>query len=284
MAAWRFDAERLPMSAQSLARVFDRSGKIRRPANSLVLGEAWSVFSYYPPLPNPAEFPNGRGHVVLLVPGLFTSDAVNRQLQRFLNACGYRAFGWNLGVNWGPTPRRVTGLRRRLAELREIEAGPVSLVGLSLGGLLARDLAYQSPRDVRQVITIASPFHLPTATILEPFIHLCALCCPPAIDVARLASPLPVPSAAIYSRQDGIVAWESCRSDDRDCLAIEVGGAHFAACRNPEVFRAVARRLAHVPDKACPREGGGGNRFSDKDMRKIKESERIPIRLNRDAL
>jgi len=64
------------------------------------------------------------------------------------------------------------------------------------------------------------------------------------LDVARLASPLPVPGAAIYTRQDGIVAWESCRSDDLNCQAIEVGGSHFAACRNPDVFRAVAQRLS----------------------------------------
>jgi pimeloyl-ACP methyl ester carboxylesterase len=235
------------MAVQSLAHVFDRTGKIRRPPIFLTAREAWSLF-YYPPAPDPAEQASGRGHVVLLVPALFTTDAVNRPLRRFLDACGYRTFGWRLGVNWGPTPRLVTGLRRRLAELRAIE-GPVSVVGLSLGGLLARDLAYQCPNDVAQVITIASPFHLPTATVFEPIIHFCALCYSPAIDVARLASPLPVPAAAIYTRQDGIVAWESCRSDDLNCQAIEVGGSHFAVCRNPDVFRAVARRLSDRPTR-----------------------------------
>ncbi|HEY6256451.1 MAG TPA: hypothetical protein VIY51_11735 [Xanthobacteraceae bacterium] len=185
--------------------------------------------------------------MVLLVPAWFTTDAVNEPLQRFLNACGYRSFGWGLGVNWGPTQRLVTGLRRRLAELCDIEGGPVSVVGLSLGGLLARDLAYQCANDVDQVTTIASPFHLPTATLLEPIIHLCALCYSPAIDVARLASPLPVPAAAIYTREDGIVAWESCRSDEVNCQAIEVAGSHFALCRNPDVFRAVARWLGDRP-------------------------------------
>jgi pimeloyl-ACP methyl ester carboxylesterase len=209
-----------------------------------MLAEAWSLVSYYPQLPDPAEFPGGRGHVVLLLPALFTTDVVNRPLQRFLNACGYRAFGWALGVNWGPTSRLVQGLRRHLAVLRELEGGPVSVVGLSFGGLLARDLAHQCPNDVRHVITILSPFHLPTATPLEPIIHLSALCYSPAIDVARLASPLPMPATAIYSRQDGVVAWESCRSEDTNCLAIEVAGTHFGACRNPDVFRTVARRLA----------------------------------------
>jgi hypothetical protein len=124
---------------------------------------------------------------------------------------------------------------------------------VSLGGVLARDLAHRCPDDVRQVITIASPFHLPTATVLEPVIHLCARCYPPAIDVARLASPLPVPAAAIYTREDGIVAWESCRSDDCDCPAIEVGGSHFAVCRNPDVFRAVVQQLGRCPARSTSR-------------------------------
>lgn len=132
------------MTVQSLAHVFDRTWTVRRPSNSLTLREAWSIF-YHPSLPDPVEIANGRGHVVLLVPGLFTNDAVNRPLRRFLNACGYRSFGWDLGVNLGPTPRLVAGL----AALRDIEGGAVSVVGLSLGGLFARDLAYQCPDDVR---------------------------------------------------------------------------------------------------------------------------------------
>jgi pimeloyl-ACP methyl ester carboxylesterase len=239
------------MAVQSLANVFDRTGKVRRPSMLLTVREVWSLFSYFPPAPDPAELASGRGHVVLLLPALFTTDAVNRPLRRFLDACGYRTFGWGLGVNWGPTPRLVTGLRRRLTELSAIEGGAVSVVGLSFGGLLARDLAYQCPNDIAQVITIASPFRLPTATILEPVFHFCALCYSPAIDVARLALPLPVPAAAIYTRQDGIVAWESCRSDDLNCQAIEVAGSHFAVCRNPDVFRAVAQQLGDRPTRAA---------------------------------
>ena len=232
------------MVMQALAYVFDRTGKVRRPSNVATLREGLSFFSYYSPPPDPAEFASGNGHVVLLLPGLFTSDRVNQHLQSFLNDCDYRAFGWGLGVNWGPTPHLVSGLRARLAELREIEGGPVSVIGLSLGGLFARDLAHECPNDVRQVITIVSPFHLPTATVIEPIIHLSALCYAPALDVARLASPLPVPATAIYTREDGIVAWESCRTDEVNCETIEVDGTHFAACRNPKVFRAVAQGLS----------------------------------------
>ncbi len=232
------------MTALDSAYVFDRTGKVARPSVTQTLREFWSLFSSAPPAPDPSDLPHGGGHVVLLVPALFTTDGVNAPLQAFLNACGFRAFGWELGVNWGPTQRLVGGLRRRLAELREIEGGPVSVVGLSLGGLLARDLAHECPHDVSQVITIVSPFHLPTSTVIEPIIHISALCYAPAIDVARLAAPLPVPSAAIYSRDDGIVAWESCRSDDKDCQAIEINCMHFEAPRNPQVLRAVAQRLS----------------------------------------
>jgi pimeloyl-ACP methyl ester carboxylesterase len=229
------------MRAQNLAHVFDRSGKVRRPALLLTLREGYALLPFGGATPDPAGLTNGQGHVVLLVPGLFTTDALNRPLERFLKACGYRAFGWNLGVNWGPTPHLVYGLERRLQELCELEGGPVSVVGISLGGVLARDLACRRPRDVRQVVTIASPYHLPTATILEPLFHLFALLYVPGVDVARLSTPLPVPAAAIYSRQDGIVAWESCLSDDAP--AVEVAGSHFRVYRDADTLRAVARQL-----------------------------------------
>ena len=231
------------MRARSLAHVFDRSGKVRRPSILLTLREGLALLPSNEVAPDPSGVTDGHGHVVLLVPAWFTTDAVNRPLQRFLTACGYRAFGWNLGVNWGPTQRLVDGLERRLEELCALEGGAISVVGLSLGGLFARDLAYSRPRDVRQVITIASPFRLPTATVLEPLLHLSALLYAPAIDVARLATPLPVPATAIYTRQDGVVAWESCCSDEHGCQSVEVESSHFAVCRNPDMLRAVARRL-----------------------------------------
>jgi pimeloyl-ACP methyl ester carboxylesterase len=229
-------------AARNLLCAFDHTGKVRRPCGSLVLGELRSLFASYP-LPDPAGVEHGNGHVVLLVPGLFTSDSLTRPLRSFLKVCGYRAFGWGLGVNWGPTPRLVAALRERLAELRTTEGGPVSIVGVSLGGLLARDLAYENPHDVRQVITIASPFRLPTASVLEPVIRLLALFYTPAIDLARLATPLPVRAAEIYSRKDGIVAWESCRGDDG--TSIEVMETHCGVCRNPVALRAVAQLLGN---------------------------------------
>ena len=226
--------------------IFDRTGKVRRPPVWRVFRETFSHLTYFPPLPDCADVPPGGGHVVLAIPGFLRNDGTTRELRAYLDQCGYRSFGWALGVNWGPTPELIAGLRRRLMQLRDLQGDRVSVIGVSLGGLLARDLAHDAPDDIRQVITIASPISLPTASTVEPVVRLAARFYRPAIDVARLAAPLAVPSCAIFSREDGTVAWESCRSRDPNCLNIEASGPHSSIQRNPDVLRAVALRLAAV--------------------------------------
>ena len=227
-----------------LSEAFDRTGAVRRPPYRRLLSEAWAGLTYHPSLPDHTDLPRGRNRVVLVIPAFLTTDAITRQLRVFLQRCGYRPFGWELGVNWGPTPRLMAALRKRLAGLRGLANDRVSLVGVSLGGVMARDLAYDHPNDVRDVITLASPFNLPTASTIEPLIRLVACFYDPAIDIDRLASPLPMRSTAIFTRDDGLVAWESCRSDDADCATVEFAGPHLTVCRNPDVLRAVAARLA----------------------------------------
>ena len=108
---------------------------------------------------------------------------------------------------------------------------------------MARDLAYDHPDDVREVITLGSPVTLPTASTIELLIRVVGSFYDPAIDIDRLASPLPVRSTTIFTRQDGLVAWETCRRGDPDCFAVEVTGPHLALCRNPDALRAVAVAL-----------------------------------------
>jgi len=229
------------------AGVFDRTGAVSRPGLRHLWREIVSDLTYFPTWPARLGMPDGRGHVVLVIPAFLTNDGVTRKLRKFLNQCGYRSFGWGLGLNWGPTPRLVRDVRRRFVALRDMAGDRVSVIGLSLGGVLARDLAYDFPDDVRQVITIASPFNLPTASVVEPMIHLTTMFYRPAIDIIRLATPLPVPSAAIFSREDGVVAWESCRGCDPTCTNVEVRSTHLSICRNPEVLRLVAARLGEAP-------------------------------------
>jgi hypothetical protein len=99
------------------------------------------------------------------------------------------------------------------------------------------------PYPVREVITLASPYNLPTASTIEPLIRLVGSFYEPAINIDRLASPLPMRSTAIFSRDDGLVAWESCRREDEGCSIVEFSGPHLTVCRNPDVLRAVAASL-----------------------------------------
>ena len=226
--------------------VFDRTGTVQRPSYRLLLKEVWSLISYRPAAPDRQALPSGAGHVVLIIPAFLTADAVTKSLRKFLERCGYRAFRWDLGINWGPTDRLLTQLRRRLRELRDLEGGPITVIGVSLGGLLARALACDQPENIREVITLASPFRLPTASTIEPLFHLCARFYSARIEPERISKPLSVPALAIYTRDDGVVAWQSCRSDDDHCGAVEVSGAHVTICLNPDVLRLLAMHMAKV--------------------------------------
>ena len=194
--------------------------------------------------PDAATLPNGKGQAVLVLPGFLTGDLITYSLRQFLDGQGFRTYGWEHGLNVGPTSAALAHLRGRVSELAASNGGPIALVGVSLGGLLARDLAYDCPELVRHVVTLASPFRLPTASTFEALVRLCEPFYDPELQTARLALPLPVPSTAFFTRDDGVVAWESCRSDDPDCLNIEVSGQHMTICRNPDVLAHLVRRLA----------------------------------------
>ena len=222
---------------------FDRSGRVTRPPYRRLWREVASFCFEYPKAPDASEFRSGDGHVVLVIPGFLTPDATTAPLRRFLKRCGYRAFGWELGTNWGPTPYILEALRRRLDACCDLAGGQVSVIGFSLGGLLARDLAHDRPQDIDHVVTIVSPFRLPTATPMEPVLRVCAPFYSDHFETERLAQPLAMSSTAIYTRDDGVVPWESCCSEEPLGASFEMQGTHTTLWRNPEVMRLIARRL-----------------------------------------
>ena len=232
--------------AAAVDDLFDRTGTVQRPPYAKLPLEFWALVADRSVPPDPAELPPGDGHAVLVVPAFLTADFMTKPLRRFLAGCGYRAGGWWLGINWGPTERIAQGLRTRLDEIYAL-SGPVSVVGISLGGVMARDLAYDRSREIRQVITLASPFHLPTASTIEGLYRLCASFHSQQIDSQRLARPLPVPSTAIYTKDDGIVAWQSCFSPEADGFVAPVEGAHMSIGQSPAALRVLATRLAAIP-------------------------------------
>ncbi|WP_426955411.1 alpha/beta fold hydrolase [Muricoccus radiodurans] len=224
------------------AAIFDPD-RSRRPPLRRLLHEARSLASRPLPPPSPAELPRGHGQPVLVIPAFLTNDAFVAGLRGYLAACGFRPFGWELGINWGPTERLLRGVERRLDTIRR-DHGPVALIGYSMGGLLARHLAHERPADIRHVVTIASPFRLPTASTIEPLIRLFARRYSPRASPERIGRPLPVPSTAIFTRDDGIVAPDSCWMTEPGAEVVALRGAHVTLAAHPDALRATIRRLS----------------------------------------
>ncbi|MEP5730557.1 MAG: alpha/beta hydrolase [Sulfitobacter sp.] len=193
--------------------------------------------------------PRGDGQPVLVLPGLTTSDRSTVALRRFLRSKGFSAYGWDLGMNFGPLPGIEEGLIARVEELYEKYDQKVSLVGWSLGGIYARQLAKIMPDKVRQVISMGSPFRGdPTATnawrvyqmASGQSVHDSERHMGGAIEKAPK-----VPTTAIYSKTDGICAWQNCIEHDSPTTEnIEVKGSHCGLGHHPAAVYAVADRLA----------------------------------------
>ncbi|MBV8334733.1 MAG: alpha/beta hydrolase, partial [Alphaproteobacteria bacterium] len=131
--------------------------------------------------------------------------------RQLLGALGYAATGWGAGINLGPTTSVLSAAEALLRHVTDRSGERASLVGQSLGGVLARALASGHPGRVRRVVTVCSPFRLPTASRLAPIYRSLAPLHRAQDDVlCRLAVPPPVPTTAIYTPRDGIVAWTSC--------------------------------------------------------------------------
>jgi len=224
---------------------FDNTGRgLTRPSWSAFAGEFWSYAAYRPRAPAHVGLPQGNGEPVFVIPAFLTGDRFTYPLRRFLDRCGFRTFGWQRGVNWGPTPSALRHLDDRFEELHRELKTPINVVGISLGGLFARDLAQRRPESIRHVVTIASPVRLPTATPLEPLFHALSPVYSRDLDFDRISAPLPVPWTALYSRRDGIIAWESCVSADANGRSFAVDAPHLVMSRNPDTLRLVVERLA----------------------------------------
>lgn len=194
--------------------------------------------------------PRGDGRPVLVIPGFLANDLSTIPLRRFLGVLGYAPYGWGSGHNLGPRPGTALRLARRVRLLRSRHGKPVSLIGWSLGGVFARQVARYRPNDVDRVITLGSPLRgAPRHTAPWPFSRLANRRFVRWLDnVGRIASakPLKVPTCAIYSRGDGIVNWECCTIEDNgaDCCNLEVRSSHCGLGHNLEVLQAIAERLA----------------------------------------
>ncbi|ABD87216.1 esterase/lipase family protein [Rhodopseudomonas palustris] len=239
---------------------------LRPPSLGLLLAEARSLLELNASLllaPLLMQAPKGDGHPVLVLPGLLASDLSTALLRRFLKHLGYHSFAWGLGRNIGGVYGMRAKLDERLRRIHDLTGRKVSLVGWSLGGVYARDLALHRPELVRNVITLGSPFARDLTATNGRWVYERlsgeSLDNVAAADLQALAGALPVPTTSIYSRGDGIVNWRtSVLQPSATAENIEVClASHIGLTVNAAVLWAVADRLAQPEGTFRPFERGG---------------------------
>ncbi len=205
----------------------------------------------------------GDGHPVMVLPGFLGSDGYNATLRRFLKSLGYRVYGWGQGQNLGPRGDTLEKVLERVAMLGDRYGQSVSMVGHSLGGIFAREIAREAPALVRQVITLGSPFgrgrHSGSypARLFEALNPTDDL--PVALDDLHRAPP--VPTTAVYSKGDGIVNWRTAFQNPEfaheSTQNIQVRGSHCGMTVNPAVWYVIADRLRQSADDWQPFSASG---------------------------
>jgi pimeloyl-ACP methyl ester carboxylesterase len=199
----------------------------------------------------------GDGHPVLVIPGFATSDASTRPLRRALRSHGYWVHGWRQGRNI-PSETVFNALPARLSELHERHGAKLSIVGVSLGGTYARELARAKPGAVRQVVTLGSPFRLrpgdrsTLSALVDRFGQ--EMPEPPGSDLPEQdRPPVPVPVTCIYTRTDGLVRWHaSIEAEGPERENVEVRGSHSGLATNLAALVVILDRLAQAPGEWKP--------------------------------
>ena len=189
---------------------------LRPPSRTLMFLEGRAIHelgAFLGALPLLSLAPRGDGHPVLVFPGLIASDVSTRPLRAFLRNRGYAVSGWKQGRNLGLRPGVQSGMTDLLEEMNDTTGRKVSLIGWSLGGLYARQLAKMMPERVRSVITLGSPFATGPKSTNAWRVYEMASGRRADEEDARFGGSLsvapPVPTTAIFSRTDGI------RSEER---------------------------------------------------------------------
>jgi pimeloyl-ACP methyl ester carboxylesterase len=228
-------------------------GRLRPPNLGLFLAEGRGVFELNATLlmaPALLTAPRGDGHPVLVLPGLLASDVSTLILRRYLDLLGFSTHPWGLGRNTGGVYSMRDKLGKLLASVYSATGRKVSLVGWSLGGVYARDLALRMPEMVRYVVTLGSPFSGDiTATNAKRVYEMVSgetIEDADLKDIQSIAGDLPVPTSSLYTRTDGIVNWRTClvrESDRAENIEITLA-SHIGIGVNAAALWAVADRLA----------------------------------------
>ncbi len=235
---------------------------IERPSLALFSVEPWRAATEFlaHKFTSNTQMPTGDGHPVLIFPGLGADGKSVAPLRKLCESLGYAAFDWGKGYNTGPQGDVDAWLRElatHSAQLLKNHDQTATLIGWSLGGLYARELAKLLKGRVRQVITIGTPFNAQADLTNVGWLYLMLSRQAPVLDeslAVQLRTAPPVPTTSIYSRTDGVVAWQSCMHDAPRAQVqdIEIKGSHIGMGWNPSALRVVADRLAQRPGNWQP--------------------------------
>lgn len=204
-------------------------------------------------VPRLAAAPRGDGHLVVDIPGWRAPELSGAPLRAYLRRLGYDARGWGFGTNTGDPRRDVERLSSSLLDLVAAAGSPASLVGWSLGGVIAREVARRHPDAVRRVITYGTPVAGGAAytSIARAYGRGGKIEVGVDADAAKVArrldarSPISVPLTVLFSRRDGVVAWQACLDRATPGVEhIEVSSTHIGMGVDPDVWTVVAERLA----------------------------------------
>ena len=210
-----------------------------------------------------ARAPRGDQHSVVVFPGLSASDGSTMPLRRYLDSLGYQTNGWEQGFNFGPRAGVLDAARAQVTRAFKQSGRKVSLIGWSLGGVYARELAKELPQLVRSVITMGTPFAGSHRSTNAWRIYELASGRKLARETENYDLPAapPVPTTSIYSRSDGIVAWQGSvqrpAAHNSQTENVEVIASHVGLGLNPSAWWAVANRLAQTEGNWQPFERKG---------------------------
>ena len=246
---------------------FDGREFVEAPGPWLMMLEArapWEYAAMLAAAPWLSRLPAGDGHPVIVFPGLGASDFSTAPLRSFLRDRGYSPYAWKQGFNFGPRHGVLDACRALLQQVAERHREKVSLVGWSLGGIYARELAKEQPQHARCVITLGTPFAgPPRATNAWRFyelvsgqsVHDHAL-------QSQISTPPACPTTSLYSKSDGVVAWQCSLNEKAPHTEnIEVHASHVGMGMNPLALYAIADRLAQDPEDWKPFDVKGARRW-----------------------
>ncbi len=225
----------------------------RPPSTLMMLAEGRAVLelaSFYALRPMLRTLPMGDGHPVLVLPGFMASNSSTKPMRQLLTDLGYDVHGWELGRNVRIDSSRVAAMANQLKRLHKSTGRKVSIVGWSLGGVFARELAKMHPEAVRSVITLGSPIsddrnHTNARRLFEMLNGKE----PEPLKQGRfigLGKAPPVPTTSVLTKTDGIVHWRGSvqEAGSGQTENIQVWASHVGLGVNPSVMVAIADRLS----------------------------------------